>query len=156
MYQCILIVPLWNDWSKVTHSQVHGSLMLKTSSVKSLNWISVTIFAELIQFGQDQKLTRPRTLRGEILVFHCFIEERFHISILYIYIYILYNIHIHTHTNLPASDTVSLPHPRSRDSQGQKTFLAPSADKQTHNYDTECSNHHPSLSTLSKIKGIEP
>ena len=28
------------------------------------------------------------------------------------------------------------------------TFLAPSADKQTHNYDTECSNLHPSLSTL--------
>ena len=40
-----------------------------------------------------------------------------------------------------------LPHPRSRDSQGQETFLAPSADKQTHNYDTECSNQHPSLST---------
>ena len=25
-------------------------------------------------------------------------------------------------------------------------FLAPSADKQTRNYDTECSNDHPSLS----------
>ena len=24
-YQCILNVPLWNDWSKVTYSQVHGS-----------------------------------------------------------------------------------------------------------------------------------
>ena len=43
---------------------------------------------------------------------------------------------------------VRLSHPRSGDSQGQETFLAPSADKQTHNYDTECSNHHPSLSTL--------
>ena len=40
---------------------------------------------------------------------------------------------------------VRLPHPRSRDSQGQETFLAPSADKQTRNYDTECSNDHPSL-----------
>ena len=25
-------------------------------------------------------------------------------------------------------------------------MVAPSADKQTRNYDTECSNHHPSLS----------
>ena len=32
-------------------------------------------------------------------------------------------------------------------------FLAPSADKQTCNYDTECSNHHPSLSTLGS-KGL--
>ena len=30
------------------------------------------------------------------------------------------------------------------------TFLAPSADKQTRNYDTECSNYHPSLSTLGQ------
>ena len=39
---------------------------------------------------------------------------------------------------------VRLPHPLSRDSQDQEMFLAPSADKQSHNYDTECSNHHPS------------
>ena len=32
--------------------------------------------------------------------------------------------------------------------QGQETFSAPSADKQTRNYDTECSNHYPSLLTL--------
>ena len=25
----------------------------------------------------------------------------------------------------------------------QATFVAPSADKQTRNYDTGCSNHHP-------------
>ena len=37
---------------------------------------------------------------------------------------------------------VRLFHPRSRDSPGQKTFLAPSAEKQTGNYDTECSNQH--------------
>ena len=30
----------------------------------------------------------------------------------------------------------------SGDSQNQETFLAPSADKQTRNYDTEYSNHH--------------
>ena len=41
---------------------------------------------------------------------------------------------------------VRLPHPRSGDSQKQEAFLAPSADKKTCNYDTECSNHHPSLS----------
>ena len=34
------------------------------------------------------------------------------------------------------------------DSQGQETFLPPSADKQIHNYDKESSNHHPSISTL--------
>ena len=40
-----------------------------------------------------------------------------------------------------------------RESQSQETFLAPSADKQTRNYGTECSNHHPSLSTL-RSKGL--
>ena len=57
------------------------------------------------------------------------------------------------YTNLPVNNTVRLPHPRSGDSQDQETFLAPSADKQTRNYDTECSNHHPSLSTL-RSKGL--
>ena len=42
------------------------------------------------------------------------------------------------YTNLPVRDIVRLPHPRSGESQGQETFLAPSADKQTRNYDTEC------------------
>ena len=32
--------------------------MLKTLSFKSLNWFSVTIFTELIQFGQGPKLRR--------------------------------------------------------------------------------------------------
>ena len=57
------------------------------------------------------------------------------------------------YTNLPVNVIVRLPHPRSGDSQGQETFLAPSADNQTRNYDIECSNHHPSLSTL-KPKGL--
>ena len=35
-----------------------------------------------------------------------------------------------------------------RDSQGQETFSEPTADNQSCNYDTECSNHHPSLPTL--------
>ena len=51
--------------------------------------------------------------------------------------------------NLPVNAIVKLPHPQSRYSQGYETFLAPSANKQTHNYDTQCSNHHPSLTTLS-------
>ena len=46
-----------------------------------------------------------------------------------------------------------LPHPRSRDGHGQEILLPPSADKQTHNYDTQCSNHDPFLST-KKPKGL--
>ena len=56
-------------------------------------------------------------------------------------------------TNLPVNVIARLPHPRRGDSQGQKTFLAPSADKQTRNYDIECSNHNLSLSTLGP-KGL--
>ena len=53
------------------------------------------------------------------------------------YIYIYTN--LHKFTNLPVDVIVRLPHPRSGDSQGQETFLTPSADKQTRNYDIECS-----------------
>ena len=49
---------------------------------------------------------------------------------------------------------VRLPHPRSGDSQGQETFLAPSADKQTRNYDRVLKP--PSLPINPKAKGIEP
>ena len=52
------------------------------------------------------------------------------------------------YTNLPVNVIVRLPNPWSGDSQGQETFLAPTADKQARNYDTECSNYHPSPSTL--------
>ena len=51
--------------------------------------------------------------------------------------------------NLPVNAIVRLLHLRSGDSQGQETFLAPSTDKQICKSDRECSNHHPSLSTLS-------
>ena len=54
------------------------------------------------------------------------------------YKYILSSLYIYIYTNLPVSDIVRLPHPLGGDSQGQETFLAPSADKQTRNYDTEC------------------
>ena len=63
---------------------------------------------------------------------------------IYIYIYIDTYIYIHIKFTI-----VTLPQPPSGDSQDQETFLAPSPDNQTHNYYTECSNHHPSLSTLS-------
>ena len=53
------------------------------------------------------------------------------------------------YTNLPMDIIVRLPHLSSGDSQGQETFIAPSVDKSTRNYDIECSNHRPSLSTLS-------
>ena len=53
------------------------------------------------------------------------------------------------YTNLPMDVTVRQPHPRSGDSQGQETFLAPSADKSTRNCDIEGSNHHPPLSNVS-------
>ena len=57
------------------------------------------------------------------------------------------------YTKFPADVTVRLPHPLSGNSQGKETYLAPSVDKQTRNYDIECSNHHPSLSTL-RPKGL--
>ena len=56
-------------------------------------------------------------------------------------------------TNLPVDVIFRLPHHQSGDSQGQETFLAPSADKQTRNYDIVCSNHPPSLST-QRPKGL--
>ena len=57
----------------------------------------------------------------------------------------MYTIYTHTY--------IRLPHPWSGDNRGQETFLAPSADNQTRNCDTDCSNHHPSLSTL-RSKGL--
>ena len=44
-----------------------------------------------------------------------------------------------------------LPHPRSRGPL-QELLLVPSADNQTCNYDTDCSNHHLSLSTLKTVE----
>ena len=72
---------------------------------------------------------------------------------IYIYEYIYIYIYIYIYTNLLVNAIVRLPYFRNGDSQGQETFLAPSADKQTRNCETECSNHHPSLSTL-RSKGL--
>ena len=59
------------------------------------------------------------------------------------------------YTNLPVNDIVRLLHLSSGFTQGHKMFLSPSADKQTCRYDTQCSNHHPTLSTV-EIKGMRP
>ena len=69
---------------------------------------------------------------------------------LYIYIYGLKYIYIYLYiyTKLPVNAIVRLPHPRSGDSLGKETPQALSADRQTRNYDIECSNHHLSTSTL--------
>ena len=50
------------------------------------------------------------------------------------------------HTNLPVNAIVRIPH--LQPGPGPGNVLAPSADNQTRNCDTECSNHHPSLLTL--------
>ena len=60
---------------------------------------------------------------------------------------------IYKKKNLAVNVIVSLPHPRSRDSQGQEAFLVPSVDEQTRNCDIECWNHHPSLTNL-RSKGL--
>ena len=67
----------------------------------------------------------------------------------------MYIMYIYIYTNLPVNAIVRLPHPRRGDSQGQETFLAPSADKQTRNYDTRLLKP-PSFSINPKVKGIEP
>ena len=71
---------------------------------------------------------------------------------IYMYIYIKH-INIYRYTKLPVKAIVRLLHPQSGDSQGQETLLTPSANKQSCNYDIECSNHHLSLSTL-RSKGL--
>ena len=60
----------------------------------------------------------------------------------------IYDIYTKINRHIKIIYKVRLPNPWSGDSQGQETFLAPSADTQIRNYDTECSNHHRSLSTL--------
>ena len=62
---------------------------------------------------------------------------------IFLYIYIYIHIYIQIYANLPVNAIVRLPYPRSGNNLGQETFLAPSADKQTRNYDTECSNPIP-------------
>ena len=60
-----------------------------------------------------------------------------------------------SHIDKFASKCHKLPPSLSRDSQGEETFLAPSADKQIGNYDTKVFKP-PSLPLNTKIKEIEP
>ena len=53
--------------------------------------------------------------------------------------------YIYANKQIPVKAIVRIAHPWSGDRQ--QTFLTPSADNQTRNYDTECSNHYTSLST---------
>ena len=55
---------------------MNGSSVLKTLSFKSLNWISVTIFVELFQFGQGQNFLKRKF---SVLLKKDFIFQ-FHIS----------------------------------------------------------------------------
>ena len=102
MFQCILNVALWNDWSKVTYSQGHVSPALKAILLQSFLWISVTEFAELIQFWQDPKYRRKRAFWRKNLV------------------YIYKHTHTHTHTYIlqkMQSDAISCQaqkHPQTR------------------------------------------
>ena len=64
-------------------------------------------------------------------------------------------IYIHTYIHIlmyiqiiVPDDSIMLWNFKCYNSQGQEKFLAPSADKQTHNQETEFSKHHPFLSTL--------
>ena len=86
MYQCILNIPLWNDWSKVTYSQVRGSPVLKALFSQSFKWISARRFAELIQFWQDPKWRRNKTFWRKNFVFHWRKISYFVFSYIYIYI----------------------------------------------------------------------
>ena len=52
-------------------------------------------------------------------------------------IYIYIDTYIYVYRNLLVNAIFRLPHPQSEVGQGQETFLAPSADKQTRIYDTE-------------------
>ena len=67
---------------------------------------------------------------------------------MYIYIYIYIYTYIHIYANLPVNVIVRLPHSWSGDSQGQETFLVPSAAKKTCSFDKECSNRHLPLLIL--------
>ena len=50
---------------------------------------------------------------------------------------------------------IRLPHPWSGESHSQETFLGPSAEKQTHNYDTR-ELKPPSVPINTEVKGIKP
>ena len=62
---------------------------------------------------------------------------------------------MYVYTTLPVNVIVRVLRPRSGDTQGQETLLAPSANKQTRNYGTRLLKP-PSLPINPKVKGIKP
>ena len=73
--------------------------LLKTLSFKSLNWISATIFAELIRFGQDPKLRRLRTFWKENLVFHLKKISYFYFTYIFPLVLLSFNSFIYIFSN---------------------------------------------------------
>ena len=60
------------------------------------------------------------------------------------------NIKITTSTLLPSTDLKNIFNSLSRYSQGRKTFLASSAQRQARNFDKKGSNHNPSQLAITK------
>ena len=94
------------------------------------------------------QITRP--IQVMYILYNIYIYIISTISVIYVYIYIyIYKyiyIYIYVYPNLPRNVIGRLFRARSRNSQDQKTFLAPSADKETRNHFKECSKHHLSQS----------
>ena len=59
MYQCILNVPLLNDWRKVTYSQVHGSPLLKLFYSKVSSGFLQQDLQSSYSFGKIQNVRGP-------------------------------------------------------------------------------------------------
>ena len=112
---------------------------LDPPTVSSLAWLGKTFFWKKF-FSQPQILPAGSLMNVTFILLSSSLVLRICICI---------------YANLPVNAIDWLPHPRSGDSQGHETFSASSADKQIRNHDTECSNHHPSLSTLRPKDWVE-
>ena len=95
MYQCILNVPLWNDWSKVTYSQVYGSPVLKAFHSKVSGGFLWQDLQSSYSFGKIQNVGHPELSKeivsqekDFIFQFHVYFSASIYIYIIYIYIYI--------------------------------------------------------------------
>ena len=79
MYQCILNVPLRNDLSKVTYSQIHGSPVFYSKVIYSK--VSSRFLRQDSQssysFGKIQNVGSPKLFEEKV---QCIMGERFRIS----------------------------------------------------------------------------
>ena len=89
-------------------------------------YIYIYIYVVFKRKNIDFNIFRPKASLVKLNFLTCYISL---LSYIYIYIYIYIYKFI-------KNAIVRLPHPWSGDSQGQETFLAPPADKQTRNHDT--------------------